>query len=276
MDSNEQSLTTNTAVAEAPARREFPAVPIRHLPNRHMYTASSQSTGELAHPSADSTPTGRPTAYPVDVVVSLRREGTARLLRTLRSHQVLPALLHPWGSGAAYRSLLREPDALSLLDVPEGAVTDDLAQRVHVLSALSSVVVLTPGHIDSVDLLRAGAANVLPRDMPPPELAGRLTAERRWLGTSTPSRDRRVRALPQQVLRPRQLSQGILLDVLLASARPWCCHDLCLLLGTAWAPMSRRALQARMLRLGERLTPYGLSVTSTVQWGRTTYTGISG
>lgn len=40
--------------------------------------------------------------------------------------------------------------------------------------------------------------------------------------------------------------------------------------------MSRRALQARMLRLGERLTPYRLSVTSTVQWGRTTYTGISG
>ncbi|MEV2190378.1 hypothetical protein AB0I02_05105 [Streptomyces phaeochromogenes] len=31
-----------------------------------------------------------------------------------------------------------------------------------------------------------------------------------------------------------------------------------------------------MLRLGERLTPYGPSVTSTVQWGRTTYTGIRG
>ncbi|MDQ0947776.1 hypothetical protein QFZ24_001699 [Streptomyces phaeochromogenes] len=140
MDSCEQSLTTNTAVAEIPARREFRAVPIRH-----PYPASSSSTGELARPSADSTSTGRPSAYPVDVVVSLRREGTARLLRTLRSHQVLPALLHSWGSGTAYRSLLREPDALSLLDVPEGAATDDLAQRVQVLSALSSVVVLTPG-----------------------------------------------------------------------------------------------------------------------------------
>ncbi len=271
MDSCEQSLTTNTAVAEIPARREFRAVPIRH-----PYPASSPSTGELAHPSADSTSTGRPSAYPVDVVVSLRREGTARLLRTLRSHQVLPALLHPWGSGTAYRSLLREPDALSLLDVPEGAATDDLAQRVQVLSALSSVVVLTPGHIDSVELLRAGAANVLPRAMPPLELAGRLAAERRWLGASAPPRVRHMRALPQQVTRPRQLSQGILLDVLLSSARPWCCHDLCLLLGTARAPMSRRALQARMLRLSERLMPYGLSVTSTVQWGRTTYTGISG
>jgi hypothetical protein len=246
MDSDERSSTMDTAGADTEAGREFPAVRVG------------------------------PPHYPVDIVLSLRREGTARLLRTLRSHQVLPALLHPWGSGEAYRSLLREPDSLSLLDVPDGAVTDDLVQRVHVLSALSSVVVLTPGHIDSVDLLRAGAVNVLPRDMPPPELAGRLTAERRWLGASARPRDRRVRALPQQVSRPRQLSQGILLDVLLSSARPWCCHDLCLLLGTARAPMSRRALQARMLRLSERLTPYGLSVNSTVQWGRTTYTGISG
>ncbi|MGW3420508.1 hypothetical protein [Streptomyces phaeochromogenes] len=246
MDSDERSSTMDAAAADTPADREFPAMCVG------------------------------PPHYPVDVVLSLRREGTARLLRTLRSHQVLPALLHPWGSGEAYRSLLREPDSLSLLDVPDGAVTDDLVQRVHVLSALSSVVVLTPGHIDSVDLLRAGAVNVLPRDMPPLELAGRLTAERRWLGTSTRPRGRRVSALPQQVSRPRQLSQGILLDVLLSSVRPWCCHDLCLLLGTARAPMSRRALQARMIRLGERLTPYGLSVTSTVQWGRTTYTGISG
>jgi hypothetical protein len=227
----------------------------------------------IQHPYLLSSP--HQPAYAVDVVLSLRREGTARLLRTMRSHQVLPALCHPWGSAQAYRSLLREPDALSLLDVPDGAVTDDLAKRVHVLSALSTVVVLTPGHIDSVDLLRAGAANVLSRDTPPRELAGRLAAERRWLAASAPAETRRTRALPPQVARPRQLSQRILLDVLLSSVRPWCCHDLCLLLGTARAPMTRRALQARLARLNERLTTYGLSVTSTAQWGRTLYTGIS-
>jgi hypothetical protein len=194
----------------------------------------------------------------------------------MRNHQVLPALCHPWGSGQAYRSLLREPDSLTLLDVPEDAVTDDLAKRVHVLSAITSVVVLTSGHIDAVDLLRAGAANVLPRDIPPRELAGRLVAERRWLAGSAPPPDHRTSRLPRQVTPPQQLSQQVLLDVLLSSARPWCCHDLCLLLGTAQAPMTRRALQARMARLGERLLPYGLSVTSTAQWGRTTYTGVSG
>ncbi|MFJ9012467.1 hypothetical protein [Streptomyces canus] len=210
--------------------------------------------------------------YPVDAVISLGREETSKLLRLMRSQQVLPPLCHPWGSGPAYRVLL----ALSLLDVPEGAMTDDLAQRVHVLSALSSVVVLTAGPVDSTELLRAGAANVLPRHTPPRELAGRLTAERRWLAASAPRREQGPHLLPRRMARPRQLSQQILQDVLLSSARPWCCHELCLLLGTAGAPVSRRALQARMGRLSERLTPYGLSVTSTVQWGRTVYTGIGG
>ncbi|MFF0087062.1 hypothetical protein ACFYR1_46515 [Streptomyces canus] len=214
--------------------------------------------------------------YPVDAVISLGREETSKLLRLMRSQQVLPPLCHPWGSAPAYRALLREPDALSLLDVPEGAMTDDLAQRVHVLSALSSVVVLTAGSVDSTELLRAGAANVLPRHTPPPELAGRLTAERRWLAASAPRREHGPHLPPRRMARPRQLSQQILQDILLSSVRPWCCHELCLLLGTAGAPVSRRALQARMVRLSERLTPYGLSVTSTVQWGRTVYTGIGG
>ncbi|MFE9445542.1 hypothetical protein ACFYO2_42885 [Streptomyces sp. NPDC006602] len=231
-------------------------------------------TAERTPPSTAVKSTADRSTYPVDAVLSLGRDETSKLLRAMRSQQVLPPFCHPWGSGPAYRALLREQDALSLLDVPEGAVTDDLAQRVHVLSAFSSVVVLTPGHIDSTELLRAGAANVLPRHTPPRELAGRLTAERRWLAASAPRRGRRAPVLPRQVARPRQLSQQVLQDVLLSSVRPWCCHDLCLLLGTARAPVSRRALQARMVRLSERLMPYGLSVTSTVQWGRTVYTGI--
>ncbi|GAB2443062.1 hypothetical protein GCM10027162_42510 [Streptomyces incanus] len=44
-------------------------------------------------------------AYPVDIVLSLHREETSRLLRTLRSHHVMPALSHPWGSSRACLAL---------------------------------------------------------------------------------------------------------------------------------------------------------------------------
>ncbi|MEV0218261.1 hypothetical protein [Streptomyces sp. NPDC050704] len=232
------------------------------------------SPTELLCPSVDFTAREEEPVYPVDVVLSLHREGTAGLLRTMRSHHVMPALCHPWGSGQAYLTLLHEPRPLSVLDVPDGAVTDDLAQRVHVLSGFSSVIVLTPGHTDSVALLRAGAANVLPRDTPPKELASRLVAERRWLQASTPRRTHRAQAALYQAMQPRQMSQQVLFHVLLSTPRPWCCHDLCLLLGTARTPMTRRALQARMLRLSERLTRFERSVGSTAQWGRTTYSGI--
>jgi hypothetical protein len=55
-------------------------------------------------------------------------------------------------------------------------------------------------------------------------------------GSRCPRRGRMTHVLPQRVTRPRRLSQRILLDVLLSSARPSCCHDLCLLLGTAPSP----------------------------------------
>ncbi|WP_386342067.1 hypothetical protein [Streptomyces xiangluensis] len=66
-------------------------------------------------------------------------------------------------------------------------------------------------------------------------------------------------------------SQHILLEIIQAARHPWCCHGLCLLLGDARRPLSRRALQARMTRLTRRLAECDMSFTITNQWGRTTF-----
>jgi hypothetical protein len=79
----------------------------------------------------------------------------------------MPTFPHPWGSTGAYLSLLRRPKPLALLDVPDISMVPDLPQRVHVLSRLSTVVVLVPDDTDSVSLLQAGAANVLARRASP-------------------------------------------------------------------------------------------------------------
>ncbi|EXU64392.1 hypothetical protein Z951_31060 [Streptomyces sp. PRh5] len=214
------------------------------------------------------------TSHPVDMVLSLHREGTVRLLRTMRSHHVMPPFCHPWGSERAYLALLRGACSLTLLDVPDGAATFELEGRVRLLRDFTTVVVLTPRHIDAVSLLRAGAVNVLPRDTPPMELASRLIAERRWLVLSAARGGLRAPPRSEQMLSPRQMSQQVLFGLLASATRPWCCHDLCLLLGNGPTPLSRRALQGRMVRLGERLAEHGMSVLSSHQWGRTTYMGI--
>jgi DNA-binding response OmpR family regulator len=213
--------------------------------------------------------------YPVSIVLTLQREQTASLLRAMRSQQVLPAQTHAWGSERAYSTLLHEVGPrLTVLDVPGSQWNDGLEQRVRALSNISSVVVLIPDHTDSVRLLLAGAANVLPRDSPPRELASRIAAERRWLDMQRSPRRRAADSPPFRAVRARQHSQQVLLDILCSASRPWCCHDLCLLLGTAGEPMSRRALQGRIVRLNERLTRDGLSVDCTTQWGRTTFLGL--
>ncbi|MFH9610900.1 hypothetical protein [Streptomyces sp. NPDC017448] len=50
--------------------------------------------------------------------------------------------------------------------------------------------------------------------------------------------------------------------------------ELRLLLSTTGEPMSRRALQDRITRLGERLTAGGVSVNCITQWGRTAFLGL--
>jgi hypothetical protein len=217
---------------------------------------------------------GEAPSYPVDIVLSLHREETSRLLRTMRSHHVMPALSHPWGSAWAYLTLLRSPTPMVLLDVPDGAATDELEERVHVLSEFSSVVVLAPRHVDVVAMLRAGAINVVPRDTSPREMACRIAAERRWLESSAPYRIPRTRALPNLVTTCHQTSQQVLLEVLCSTGRQWCCHELCLLLGAPQKPMSRRALQARMARLNERLLRCGIYIGVLPQRGRAMYTGL--
>ncbi|MEE4596028.1 hypothetical protein V2J94_29740 [Streptomyces sp. DSM 41524] len=220
--------------------------------------------------SADEAP-----SPPVDMVLSLDREGTVHLLRTMRSHHVMPSFCYPWGFERAYLALLRGACSLTLLDVPDDAVTDELERRVRLLRDFTTVVVLAPRHIDVVSLLRAGAVNVLPRDTPPMELTSRLIAEHRWLVLSAARSG--LRAAPsrsEQVPQPRQMSQQVLFGLLSSATHPWCCHDLCLLLGQGPTPLSKRALQARMMRLAERLSEDGMSVLSSHQWGRTTYVGI--
>ncbi|MFD4598131.1 hypothetical protein ACFWPQ_08825 [Streptomyces sp. NPDC058464] len=214
--------------------------------------------------------------FPVSIVLTLQREQTASLLRAMRSQRVLPAQTHTWGSERAYGALLHEVGPrLTVLDVPGSQWSDGLEQRVRALSNISSVVVLVPDHTDSVRLLRAGAANVLPRDSPPRELAGRIAAERRWLDMRRSPRRQAAESPPFRAVRPQQHSQQVLFDILGSASRPWCCHDLCLLLGTAGEPMSRRALQGRIVRLNERLARDGLSVDCTTQWGRTTFLGLA-
>ncbi|CAM5282835.1 hypothetical protein SALBM135S_08673 [Streptomyces alboniger] len=214
--------------------------------------------------------------YPVSAVLSLHREESVALLRTLRSHHVLPALSHNWGSEQAYDTLLRTPGTpLTVLDVPGPRWAEGLEQRVRALSNIAAVMVLAPGGTDSVALLRAGAVNVVSRDTPPKELAGRIAAERRWLDTGPARRRPAANAPGHRSPRLRQASQLTLMDILRSAARPWCCHELCLLLGTAAEPMNRRALRARVARLNERLAADGLAVDCATQWGRTAFLGLA-
>ncbi|MBT2414692.1 hypothetical protein J7I94_29785 [Streptomyces sp. ISL-12] len=237
------------------------------MPLAELTAASSRS-----HDEAGDTIT-----YPVDVVLSLHREPTANLLRTLRSQHVFPTLIRSWGSERAYSTLLHTRQrSLTVLDVPDTRWDETLPQRVRALSNLSAVVLLIPEESDPAPLLLAGAANVMSRSAPPRELAGRIAAERRWLDSQRTGRDSPMCTPSNHPLRPRQSSQALLFDMLCSTARPWCCHELRLLLGTADRPMSRRALQARIVRLDERLSCVGMHVNCSTQWGRTVLLGLSG
>ncbi|MFJ9039038.1 hypothetical protein ACIRF8_20890 [Streptomyces sp. NPDC102406] len=219
------------------------------------------------------------TTYPVDVVLTLQRERTAALLRALRGQHVLPTLMHDWGAEQAYSAMLHGTERpLTVLDVPDTRWDATLAHRVHALSKLSTVIVLTPERSEGSDaaaLLLAGAVNVMSRGTPPRELAGRITAERRWLDSRRPPWQGRSRPLTDRLQRPRQSSQSLLFDMVCSAVRPWCCHELRLLLGTADEPMSRRALRARIDRLETRLGAHGVSVDCSTQWGRTALLGLS-
>ncbi|MFD9545119.1 hypothetical protein [Streptomyces sp. NPDC060022] len=121
-------------------------------------------------------------------------------------------------------------------------------------------------------LLDAGADNVLARDMPVRELAVRLAAAERWLATAR--RDASYRWDSRNYPFPQQGSQRLLLRLLLGTSSPWCCHDLCHLLGTPSASLSRAGLRGRMERLDSRLALLGMRLRRTGIWGRITYEAV--
>ena len=207
------------------------------------------------------------------VVISLDRERSRRLLRDARRTQLLPPVVHPWGTLHAYGELLTPlPRPLAVLDVPDEGCVHELAQRVGILRRLAPVTVLAPDAGCRAALLEAGATNVLARSMPVEELAARLTADQRWAarGPRAP-RSRKRDPLPPHLL-PQQASQRILLSLILAAPDPWCCHDLTLLLGSAEQPLTRAALRARMPRLDPHLGRLGLTLRRAGGWGRFSYT----
>ncbi|KAB1149446.1 hypothetical protein F7R91_06795 [Streptomyces luteolifulvus] len=206
---------------------------------------------------------------PPCVVISLDRVRSRRLLRAARRTQLLPPVVNSWGTLHAYGQLLtRRPRPLAVLDVPDEGCAQELAQRVCILGRLAPLTVLAPEGTCPATLLEAGATNVLDRGMPIEELAARLTADQRWAARNEPhtSRLRGPEPLPQQA------SQRVLLSLILADPRPWCCHELTLLLGSAEQPLTRAALRARMSRLDPHLARLGLALHRTGGWGRFTYT----
>ncbi|MFG2025896.1 hypothetical protein [Streptomyces sp. NPDC048825] len=206
------------------------------------------------------------------VIVSLDRSRSGPLLRALRGARLLPPLIHPWGSHHAYEELLTEPRSLAILDVPDERWRPGLEHRVGLLRRLAPVIALVPQGADAADLLDAGADNVLTRNMPVEELAVRLATERRSLASAGPVPYEQC-SPPASVL-PHHGSQRLLLRLLLSDRRPWCCHDLSQLLGTAEQPLNRAAVRARLDRLHSVLEPLGLALTRSGSWKRLFYTVV--
>ncbi|MFC4470686.1 hypothetical protein ACFPH6_40390 [Streptomyces xiangluensis] len=205
------------------------------------------------------------------VIVSLDRSRSGPLLRDLRGARLLPPLIHPWGSHHAYEELLTEPRSLAILDVPDERWRPGLEHRVGLLRRLAPVIALVPQGADAADLLDAGADNVLTRNMPVEELAVRLATERRSLASAGPVPHE---CSPPASVLPHHGSQRLLLRLLLSDRRPWCCHDLSQLLGTAEQPLNRAALRARLDRLHSVLEPLGLALTRSGAWKRLFYTVV--
>ncbi|QKV96041.1 hypothetical protein HUT19_33505 [Streptomyces sp. NA02950] len=204
------------------------------------------------------------------VMVTLHRSATGPLLRALRSSQMPPPMLYPWGSRHVYESLLETPRP-AILDVPRSRSPDCLEERIRVLGRLAPVIALVPAGVDASRLLDAGAANVLRRDMPVRELAARLLADQRWFAAVGAPAPRRQSVLPPSAHSGRGTG-WLLLNLLLSSERPWFWHELCLLLGTGDQPLDRRALRARVERLRWYAARYGVSVRVDVRWGLTSFT----
>lgn len=208
------------------------------------------------------------------VIITMDRQGTAPLLRSIANAGLTPPLVQTWGSHAAYEQLLARPRSLAIVDVPNPRWLPTLHQRIGLLTRLSPVVPLVPSGADAAALLDLGATNVLDRNMSVRELAARLAAEQRWLISTAarPSPCSPFSAKAQSSSsRPIHRSQRLLLCLLIQHRQPWCCHDLSWLLGTPEQPLRRPALRARLARLKPHLARLGLELSTAGDWGRTRY-----
>ncbi|MGP3925296.1 hypothetical protein [Streptomyces sp. 8N616] len=211
------------------------------------------------------------------LTITLDHSATRPLLRNVRIAGMVPPMLEGWGSSEAYLQLLNSSVPFVILDVPHPRWLPDLGRRTSVLSRLSPVIALVPSGADVLGLLRAGAANVLERNMPIRELTARLTAEQRWF-TATPADPSPDPPGPpacagplHSAAGPLHSTQRLLLRLLVRDRRPWCCHDLRLLLGTSDQPLRRPTLRARLVRLEPYLARMGLTLRRSGSWGRITY-----
>ncbi|MFI5689984.1 hypothetical protein [Streptomyces sp. NPDC051636] len=204
---------------------------------------------------------------------TLDRLASGPLLRNMRLAGLALPTPADWGSLKAYLRVLDDSAPFVLLDVPHPRWLADVDQRISVLSRLSPVIALVPTGADNSGLLSAGAVNVLNRDMCIRELAARLAAEQRWFIAARAGGSPISPGPVPRSMHPLPLhgSQQLLMRLLVQYWRPWCCHDLCLLLGTSDQPLSRPTLRARLVRIEPYLARAGLTLRRSGRWGRIHY-----
>jgi hypothetical protein len=196
-------------------------------------------------------------------VVSCGREEVS-VARLRRLGVPLGPMLY-WGSTEMYAHIDAEPMPLLVLDVASSPLSaPEMTRAVSVLSLAASVVVLGDDETDGLRAFQAGAYNVLHRRLPPAILTARLRAD-----------TRRCRATAWPANRPHNLrtaSQRLLFDILERQHKPICCHDLSMFFGSLTAPLSMRALRARLQRLLPTVEAAGMKLVTDLRRGRlTTY-----
>jgi hypothetical protein len=196
----------------------------------------------------------------LSIAISVDDTFDARLAQGLERVGVTIPGTFRWGSESVCASILKCRPAMILLDLPRAGF-DELTGLVQAASLIAPVAVLRPGKRNALAAFGAGALDVLDRQAPAAELAVRIHADLRWCIRSAPSRWNAVTSA----------SQGLLFDVISRAQAPVCCHHLRLLLGTPSAPMSLRALKARIQRLQPAFADSGLVLVEDRQWGLTTY-----
>ncbi|MEU9387771.1 hypothetical protein AB0D38_45645 [Streptomyces sp. NPDC048279] len=180
----------------------------------------------------------------------------------------------PWGDALAYRALLNHW-GIAFVDVPRAWPEQELVQRVRALTMIAPVAMAVSPETPRDMLLDAGAFNIVCREAPVGEIEARIRADIRWLRNrvpgTLPDRGTVLRAIPQDRKVRIQKSQALLLDILLGSRGPFCCHDIRWLLGGPSGMLSLPALRGRLLRMEPVLAQHGYTLSKSHNWGRDIY-----